>query len=74
MDSSATMAPINIMCSCHQTERMQVAYPQHGIETIARRHGTYHASSLGVTQLLQIIAGTTEGSAILRFVQQAVGT
>ena len=74
MDSSATLAPINIMCYCHQTERMFVAYPQRGVEAITRRHGTHHASSLGVNQLLAIIAGTTDSSAIINFVQRAVGT
>ena len=53
---------------------MAVVTPGLGIEVVSRHHGAYHTGSLSVRELLSQISGTTDGSAILTFVQQTVGS
>ena len=74
MNSGSANHPVNIFCVCHGQQKMAVVTPGQGIEVVSRHHGTYHIGSLGVRELLNQISGTTDGSAIVSFVQAHVGT
>ena len=74
MGSGSNSGAVNMLCNCHNQQRMWVIYPGQGVETMSRHHGTNHVGSLGVKSLLEQLAGTVSGSAILQFVQGVVGT
>lgn len=74
MGSGSNSNPVNIFCVCHGQQKMAVVTPGRGIEVVSRHHGAYHTGSLSVRELLNQISGTTEGSAIVSFVQELVGS
>ena len=74
MGSGSNSHPVNIFCVCHGQQKMAQITPGQGIEVVSRHHGAYHTGSLSVRELLHQISGTTDGSAIITFVQQMVGS
>lgn len=74
MGSGSNSGAVNMFCVCHGQQKMAVVTPGLGIEVVSRHHGAYHTGSLSVRELLSQISGTTDGSAILTFVQQTVGS
>ena len=79
MGSGSNSLAVNVYCTCHpdsvrERAKLWEIHPGQGVEVSSRHHGTYHNGSMGVRDLLEQIAGTVSGSAILQFVQEAIGT
>ena len=80
MGSGSNSTEVNLYCTCqdpgHTQRRQTMAkiYPREGIEVVSRSHGTHHIGSISVHNLLRLLAGTQDGSAINSFVRQVVGT
>ena len=72
---------VNLLCLCHPTtegrnrpQKMAEVTPGLGIEIVSRHRGIYHTGSLSVRDLLTQLSGTTDGSAIIDFVRETVGS
>ena len=59
----------SLFCSCHGTERLADLAPHQGLHVVDGRHGTRHEVRLSERQILERIAGTVEGSAIVTYVR-----
>ena len=59
----------NVYCKCHGAQKVAEVGPE-GVEIVSRHHGTYHVGSLSAREVLSLMAGTVEGSAIIQFVQK----
>ena len=72
--SSSNDNAIDLYCTCieHGGKRQTLGkmYPLEGIEIKSRHHGTYHMGSIAASELLFILAGTTDGSAVIEFVRR----
>lgn len=69
MGSGSNSHPVDLFCVCHGKQKMAEVTPGQGLEIVSRHHGTYHTGSLSVRDLLVQLSGTTNGSAIVQFVQ-----
>ena len=68
---------VNLLCLCHpapKRQKLAVVTPGLGIEVVSRHHGTYHTGSLSIRDILTQLSGTTDGSAIIDFVRETVGS
>ena len=77
MDSGSNGNVVNLLCLCHPApngQKMAIVTSGLGIEVISRHHGTYHTGSLSVRDLLTQLSGTMDGSAIIDFVRETVGS
>lgn len=72
MGSGSNNHPVSLFCVCHGRQKMAEVTPGRGVEVVSRHHGTYHTGSLSVRELLVQLSGTTNGSAIVQFVQEQV--
>ena len=62
----------SVYCDCHGTERLLDIMPGEGIEAIDRRHKVKHSVMLEPREVLERLAGTVDGSAIMCFVSKVV--
>lgn len=62
----------SVMCDCHGTERLFDIRPGVGIEAMDGRHGQKHIARVDTHEVLQRLAGTVDGSAIMEFVRHVV--
>lgn len=62
----------SVMCDCHGTERLLDIRPGMGIEVKDDRHGCKHVAMVESREVLQRLAGTLDGSAIMEYVRQVV--
>ena len=77
MDKGRDGYVVPLLCLCHPVDKgqkMAVVTPGIGVEVVSRHHGTYHTGSLSVIGLLTQLSGTTDGSAIIAFVIEQVGS
>lgn len=62
----------SVYCTCHGTERLCDVRPGEGLHVIDGRHGTRHEARVTSRELLERLAGTTDGSAIVEYVHRVV--
>ena len=65
-----------ILCRCcsqpGRRQKLAEVHPGEGMSFQDRRHGAKHTASLTMHDVLVRLTGTTDGSAILRYVQMEV--
>lgn len=62
----------SIYCDCHGSERLCDIRPGIGLEVMDGRHGVKHLARVEPREMLQRLAGTLAGSAILDYVRRVV--
>ena len=62
-----------IICDDCGQEKLGELHPRDKIEIQDNRHGRRHVVTLTVPEVLRRLSGTTDGSAIVNFVQNIVG-
>ena len=63
----------SIYCDCHGNERLLDVQPRVGLHVIDGRHGVKHEARVAARELLERLAGTVSGSAIVTYVSNVVG-
>ena len=62
----------SIYCTCHGTERL-LDLTRDGLHVMDGRHGTKHEARLEAREILERLAGTVSGSAIVAYVARVMG-